>query len=98
MSNTLNAYEEMLDILAFDAARQQAGETFPADMVARLIRGEAPLRVYREYRGLTQQALADASGVSREMIAMIETRKKKGSLTSIHKLATALGIGIEDLA
>ncbi len=90
----LRAYEDMLDILAFDEAKKRGAETFPKELVDRLITGENRLRIYREYRGLTQAALASASGVSRAMIAMIETDKKTGSVTTIKKLAR----GLEDLA
>lgn len=49
----LDAYEDMLDIVAFDAAKQRGQEYFPKQMADRLIAGENSLRVYREYRGLT---------------------------------------------
>ncbi len=93
----LDAYEDMLDIVAFDTVKQRAPEYVPKQIVDRLIDGENSLRVYREYRGLTQQALANASGVSRDMIAMIETGKKNGSVATVKKLARALGVDIEDM-
>lgn len=89
----LRAYEDMLDILAFDEAKKCGVETFPAELVDRLIAGENRLRIYREYRGLTQAALASASGVSRAMIAMIETDKKTGSVTTIKKTRAGAGGG-----
>lgn len=91
------AYEDMLDVLAFDEAKKQGGETFPGELVDRLIAGGNRLRVYREYRGLTQAALAGASGVSRDMIAMIETGRKNGSIATVRKLARALAVDVEDL-
>jgi len=101
MGQMLDSYEDMLDILAFDSAKKSTQEFFPKSLVDSLIAGENNLRVYREYRGLTQAALAHESGVSREMIAMIEsdqnTGKKGGSLTTIKKLAGALRVDIEDL-
>jgi len=94
----LEAYEDMLDIVAFDAAKHHEQEYLPKVVVDRLIEGENSLRVYREHRGLTQQVLANASGVSRDMIAMIETGRKNGSLATIKKLAGALDVDIEDLS
>ena len=94
----LKAYEDMLDILAFDEAKKRDEEYFPKELVDRLITGESRLRIYREYRGLTQAALADASGVSRDMIAMIETGKKIGSVATLKKLARALEVDLEDVA
>jgi DNA-binding XRE family transcriptional regulator len=98
VTQMLEAYEDMLDIIAFDEAKKREEEHFPKELVDRLIAGDHALRVYREYRGMTQQKLANASGVSRDMIAMIETGKKNGSLATIKKLASALEIEIEDLA
>jgi len=94
----LRAYEDMLNILAFGEAKKRGEEYFPKELVDRLITGENRLRIYREYRGLTQQALANASGVSRDMIAMIETGRKTGSLATVKKLARALDVDLEDLA
>ena len=98
VNRVLEAYEDMLDIIAFDDAKKRTASFVPKALVDRLIAGENPLRVYREHRAMTQQALADASGVSRDMIAMIETAKKNGSLATVKKLASALDIDIEDLA
>lgn len=98
VTQMLEAYEDMLDIIAFDHATKRDEEYFPKELVDRLIAGDNALRVYREYRNLTQQALADVSGVSRDMIAMIETGKKNGSLATAKKLARALDVDIEDLA
>jgi len=42
-------------------------------VVDRLIAGEAPLRVLREHRGLTQGRLAEACGVSKAHVAQLES-------------------------
>lgn len=93
----LESYEDMLDIMAFDLAKKRKEEYFPKELVDSLIEGNNPVRVYRKYRGLTQQELADSSGVSRDMIAMIETGRKNGSLATVKKLAVALKVDIEAL-
>jgi mRNA interferase RelE/StbE len=49
------------------------------------------------FRGLTQQALSDASGVNRVQIANIEAGTASGSVATLAKLATALGVAIDDL-
>jgi len=72
-------------------------ETFPEEVVSALIEGAPPVRVFRKYRKLSQEGLAEMSGVSRNMIAQIETGKKNGSLTSIKKLAEALSVDLDDL-
>lgn len=55
-------------------------EIVPAVVVDRLLAAEAPLRVWREYRQLTQAGLARASGVNRVQIVEIEAGRSTGSV------------------
>ncbi len=55
--------DDMDDRRAVDAAAAGRGTFLPADQVRRIFDGASPLRVYREHRGLTLQALADWIGV-----------------------------------
>ncbi|GAB5430211.1 MAG: hypothetical protein Devi2KO_36700 [Devosia indica] len=97
----LTIAEDAADIAAYDRAvsRLASGqeELVPAQYANRLIDGESPLRVYREFRGLTQVALSEASGVNRVQIADIEAGRKSGSIETIKKLASALGVSVDDL-
>lgn len=61
-----------------------------------MIAGESPLRVWREFRGLTQQALAEASGVNRLQIANIEAGRASGSVVTLVKLADSLDVTVDD--
>jgi transcriptional regulator with XRE-family HTH domain len=47
---------------------------------------------------MTQEGLAKASGISRSMIAAIEAGHKRGAITTLKRLATALNVGLENLA
>lgn len=89
--------EELADIIAFDKAIGDGGESIPAEHVKRLIDGESPLRVYRDLRGLTQAQLSERSGVSRVQIAEIEAQRRSGSVETVRKLAEALSIAVDDL-
>ncbi len=93
--------EGLSDVLAFDRAvdtlARGEDELVPAELAHRLIAGEAPLRVWREYRGLTQAALSEKSGVNRVQIANIESGARTGSVVTIKKLAVALGVAMDDL-
>ena len=95
------AVEDLADLQAHDRALADiaAGreERVPALYVRRMIAGESPLRVWRTLRGLTQSALARASGVNRVQIADIEARRKNGSVETVRKLAEALGVAVDDL-
>lgn len=55
------------------------------------------VKALRRSRGLSQQALADASGVSRRMIAAIESRQDNLSLVTVDKLAQALSVRFADM-
>ena len=93
--------EEFADIQAALSveARIASGEEelIPAQVVDRLLDRESPLRVWREYRALSQSALARASGVNRVQIVEIEAGRNSGSVHTLRKLADALRIAVDDL-
>jgi DNA-binding XRE family transcriptional regulator len=90
--------EDARDIDAFRTALAEGREELvPDSVVERILDGESPLRVWREYRGLTQQALADAAGVGKSYISQIESRHKTGTADTLGRLARALRIDLEDL-
>ena len=72
-------------------------EYVPIEITKRLMAGEAPVRVWREHRGLSARALATRAGISPAYLSQIETGKKPGSFDAMAKLARALGIDMEDL-
>jgi DNA-binding XRE family transcriptional regulator len=63
----------------------------------RLTSGDSPLRVWREHRGMSQQQLAEAAGVSQAMVTMIETGRRTGQVSTLRLLAGALDVDMEDL-
>ena len=56
-----------------------------------------PVRVWREYRGLTQRELAEKAGLAQAYIAQIETGRRKGTVDVYKRLAEALRVDIDDL-
>jgi DNA-binding XRE family transcriptional regulator len=62
----------------------------PKDVVDRLAEGENPVRVLRQWRGLTQQALSAAAGVSQGHIADIENGRRTGTPAVLRALSSAL--------
>ena len=93
--------EMLADVRAYDAAkgRLERGEDelIPLEMTERRLAGESAVKVWREHRGMTQEALAKATGVSRPMIAAIEAGHKTGGVATLKKLAAALRIDLDDL-
>ena len=97
--NQLLADMEMLrDIRDFRQAKAANEEIFPADVINRLIlNDENPIKVYREYRGLTQKQLADKVGVQRAYLAEIETGRKSGSVKTLKAIAEALDVDLTSI-
>lgn len=94
--------EMLADVRAFDGARQAlaAGEDemIPAKVVDRLLDGHNPVRVWREFRGLSAADLAIACGVTAAAISQIESGKRKSSVAMLKKLARTLNVDLETLA
>lgn len=55
------------------------------------------IREERKRSGLTMEKLAELSGISTSFLAYIETKRKKASLETIEKIATALRLPVADL-
>jgi DNA-binding XRE family transcriptional regulator len=59
---------------------------------------QSPIKIIRKYRGMTQDELAAASGISRPYLTELETGRKDGSIKSLKSIAKALGVPLETLA
>ena len=57
----------------------------------------APVRVWREYRGLTATALARRAKVSNAQLSAIENGAATGSVQTLRDIADALGVTVDDL-
>ncbi|MBK1720974.1 helix-turn-helix domain-containing protein [Thiocystis violacea] len=91
----LEQLEELQDIA--DAKAAMTEETFPAEFVDQLLAGEVPLKVWRDYRGLSLQALAKACGVTEQMLSMMEDGNANPSSDLLARLARALDCDMDDL-
>ena len=97
----LEAAEDAIDGALLDAFRQKLAtgqeETIPATIVDMLLAGANPIKVWREYRGLTQDALANRAGISKAYLCQIETGKREGAIKTLRAIATALGVTVDEL-
>ncbi len=93
----LDRLEDLEDSLAIQEWRESGGEMLPAEMVNRLLDGENKVRVWREHRGLTQQALADKAGLSKPYLSQIEAGKREPTVKTYRALAAAIEIDLDDL-
>jgi len=73
----------------------EAGSKLIAERYPEHIRGLAALRMKR---GWSQRTLADAIGVKQPHIARLELGHNDPSLSTMRKLATALGVSVEHIA
>ena len=73
----------------YDRATANPGESFPIEVVDQLLAGQNPIRVYRNYRGLTQNALAAAADINAVYLSQLETGKRTGSAKTLATLAKA---------
>jgi DNA-binding XRE family transcriptional regulator len=97
---TLDRLEELEDIRDarnISTAIANGEETFPQELVEKLLSGEPLLKVWREYRGHTLASLAKICGVSTPALSQIENGKRTPSAFLLQKLAAALGCDMEDL-
>ena len=78
-----------------NAARND--EAFPADVAQRLVSGEPALKVMREWRGLTQNALGRKSGVAMQYISQIERGSRNIGKKVAARLAKARDVSAEVL-
>jgi DNA-binding XRE family transcriptional regulator len=93
--------EMLAGVKAYDAAKGRLkrgeDELIPFEITERRLARESSVKIWREYRELTQEELGRRSEVSRAMIAAIETGRKKGGIGTLKKLAAALRVDLENL-
>ena len=98
----LVADAEMLqDIRDYDevklALANENEELIPSEVTYALLNGENPIRVWREYRGLTQQHVADEAGISKPYLSQLESGQRKGTAEVLAAVARALNVSLDDV-
>lgn len=88
--------EMLSDIQAYDRSKIEAEESFPADIVYRIVlEKENPIKVYREYRDLTQTQLSQKSNIPLNKLIEIEVNINCASDEHKKAIAKVLNIDIE---
>lgn len=70
-------------------------ELIPVEVIDNLLDGGNAIKVWREYRGLSQQALSKKAEISIPYLSQLETGRRKGSMAVLKKIADGLNISIE---
>jgi DNA-binding XRE family transcriptional regulator len=93
---------EMLeDIQDYDSVKATLergdDELIPAEVVNALLDGENGIKVWRDFRGVSQANLAEQAGISVPYLSQLETNKRKGSLDVLSAIARVLKVTIEQI-
>jgi len=96
----VNDAEMLQDVRDYDEAKQAIAngeELIPSHVVYAIIDGENPIKVWREYRGLTQQELAKTAVISPSYLSQIETGKREGTTAVLQSIARAMNLILDDV-
>ncbi|SCC93179.1 Transcriptional regulator, XRE family [Thiomonas sp. X19] len=94
----MRAAESLDDVALFDAVKAaDDGFRVPGAVAHAILDGTHPVKAWREYRGFTQDALAEKAGISKAYLSQIETGKRIGVARTLKALAAALGVTLNEL-
>jgi len=86
-------YEEYTAVFATEAAQEAQEPTVPHEVAVRVLKEQiSPIRAWREYLGLTQTDVAVRMGVSQSAFAQMEAPETKPRMSTLKKVAAALGV------
>jgi len=85
--------EDLVDVERFD--REDDGFRVPHAVVTAKMEGKHAIRAWREYRGLTQDQLAEATKISKPYLSQIESGKRDGTTETMRRLAAALQVPMD---
>jgi DNA-binding XRE family transcriptional regulator len=93
--------EMLLDVQDYDSAKAalQRGddELVPSEVVYAILDGENAIKVWREFREMSQQELAEKAGISVPYLSQIETNKRTGSIEVLSAIAKTLNVSLENI-
>lgn len=96
----LTEAEMLQDVRDYDEAKlaiANGEELIPSRVTYALLDGENPLRVWREYRGLTQQQVAKTAGISKPYLSQLESGQRNGTTEVLQAIAKVLNVSLDDL-
>jgi DNA-binding XRE family transcriptional regulator len=72
-------------------------ELIPSEIVYAILDGGNPIKVWREFRHLTQTQLAEMAGMSTPYLSQIETGKRTGTAEVLNSIAQALRVTLDEI-
>lgn len=93
--------EMLQDIQDYDSAKAALArgdeELIPSEVVYAILDGENAIKVWREYRRLSQQDVAENAGISVPYLSQLERNKRKGSLEVLSAVARVLEVSLDNI-
>ena len=90
--------EELEDIRVLDAVMAKpARRMISFEVTSAILDGASPIRAWREHRGLSLQALADAAAVDASRVMELEGGACKATPAELRRFARALDVHADDL-
>ncbi len=93
--------EMLQDVQDYDSAKAALergdDELVPSEVVYAILDGENAIKVWREYRGMSQQETAEKAGISVPYLSQLETNKRKGSIDVLTAIAKVLHVSLENI-
>jgi DNA-binding XRE family transcriptional regulator len=87
------------DVEDYDGAKAALAhgddELVPSEIIYAILDGGNPIKIWREYRGLSQHEMAKNAGISVPYLSQLETNKRKGSLNVLSAIAKAMKVSLE---
>lgn len=74
--------------------REDDGLRYPVAVTCAMADGATALRAWREHKGMTLQALADAAGLSKPYLSQIEGDKRTDTGATLKQPARALDVPV----
>src|SRR5258708_21531099 len=93
--------EMLQDVQDYDSAKAALehgdDELVPSEVIYAILDGENPIKVWREYRSMSQQEVAENAVISIPYLSQLETNKRKGSLNVLSAIAKALKVSLVNI-
>jgi DNA-binding XRE family transcriptional regulator len=93
--------ETLLDVQDYDSAKASLhrgdDELIPSEIVYAILDGENAIKVWRDFREMSQQELAEKAGISIPYLSQLETNKRTGTVEVLSAIAKTLNISLENI-
>jgi DNA-binding XRE family transcriptional regulator len=90
--------EDAMSARIVSEARAKREVAIPAAVWKEIEAAPSPIKPLRQWRELTQAELAKKAGLSQGYLSEIEAGKKLGDLATLRSIASALRVGLDDVA